>query len=789
MGADISRSTFDPDLACRSVLMQQGRVLLDADWNEQTRIAAHHDEVRANDIIGVEGGQASPDGPGPFAIVTLDDAQPPAGVSWDKLAITPGRYYIDGVLAEALPQPSHPGGVWPMANQQYLRSIGAPSDLSPGLPEPAAGEGDRWAVYLDVFDHLVTADERPELLESALGGPDTSTREQTVWQVRLAPIGANDTCADIGDVGRRTPRAMAATHKPAAIAASPCEITARGGYTRLENQLYRVEIFDIDQPVGPRFVWSRENGSVVARLVAIEGDVLSLDRTGCDEELSILPGDLIEVTSTDRELRHQPGFLATVTDHAGTELRVSWAGIARSDLPSLGRAPIVRRWEGGPEPLTGDWQALEDGLQVRFSTSGAAAVGDYWMIPARTTQLSYGIASRVGTIDWPWDVDKAEPASRPPHGPRHHTAPLGILEREASRWSVNHDCRTLFLPLTQLARKRTLSLLGGDGQQPSRQGATVPQPIRVLVDSPLGPVKGAIVRAQATSTALVSNWDGSTPSMLAGTGASDHVTAPTDELGVAAFVWQPSFDMRSGGSSSSDVLSLGLEGEASAAVVVSAHPGVAMPKPPAHGGVRITSVELITPSRELGSPVQLENDTNVSRSALADGIRVVLSGPVRCASFVGKPVSHLWMDFPHQISKGLGLVTYRAELSGVLRVGPPQDNGGLLWPDDRERLQELEETDVLIWESTGPNLDEHLDGLVGAALSVMRIANRRIEEVSLRMWFQIIAQSIIDADGNCINGRAIAVIAEDGHTHLSLPTIDEPPGGPLETWFYLIASG
>ena len=41
MKGDFSRDTFDPDRHFSRVLMQQGRVQLDADWNEQAAIMQH----------------------------------------------------------------------------------------------------------------------------------------------------------------------------------------------------------------------------------------------------------------------------------------------------------------------------------------------------------------------------------------------------------------------------------------------------------------------------------------------------------------------------------------------------------------------------------------------------------------------------------------------------------------------------------------------------------------------------------------------------------------------------
>ena len=51
MTSDISRSTFDPKKHYVRVVMQQGRVQLDADWNEQQAIYQHRNETEARDVI------------------------------------------------------------------------------------------------------------------------------------------------------------------------------------------------------------------------------------------------------------------------------------------------------------------------------------------------------------------------------------------------------------------------------------------------------------------------------------------------------------------------------------------------------------------------------------------------------------------------------------------------------------------------------------------------------------------------------------------------------------------
>ncbi|NJO59389.1 MAG: hypothetical protein HC836_14090 [Richelia sp. RM2_1_2] len=53
---DFTRDTFDPRKNFLRVLMQQGRVQVDADWNEQVSIILHYLQTLAEDLIGSHGG-------------------------------------------------------------------------------------------------------------------------------------------------------------------------------------------------------------------------------------------------------------------------------------------------------------------------------------------------------------------------------------------------------------------------------------------------------------------------------------------------------------------------------------------------------------------------------------------------------------------------------------------------------------------------------------------------------------------------------------------------------------
>lgn len=533
MHGDFSRSTFDPADGYRAVLLQQGRVMLDAEGNEQAAITAHHDEARTRDVVGRSGGPApAAGGPGPFAV--LGPSSDPGtqwrfrDEQWSALRVTGGTYYVDGVLAESLDPPARG---WPLDDQPFLPAVALEGDDEPGLPEPA--HDGRYLAYLDVWQRQVTFDEDPSLLESALGGPDTTTRSQTVWQVRLAPIDDDELlCSDLHERALQPPdpRRMAAELAPPDPSADPCEIAASGGYQRLENQLYRVQVHDGPDPASTTapdgtVLWSRDNGCVVAGvdaldLVDADDAVLTLDRLGRDDEMSVQAGQLVELTSRDRELRGLPGFLADTGPPTGFDLPVTWRGAAPASLAALGAVPIVRRWEGGPVPITTGLTDLEGGVRVRFPAGGRGRTGDYWQIPARTVRLAYGLTQVSGTIEWPPTI--GGDVEQPPAGIRHHVAPLAVLVRSGGLWSTESDCRLLFPTLTDLV---ALDEVGGDGQE-AMPGEPLPEPVRVAVRNGGRPVVGAAVRFEASGAGALAPGTGPTsadPSTLSVTTSPDGV--------------------------------------------------------------------------------------------------------------------------------------------------------------------------------------------------------------------------------------------------------------------------
>src|SRR5262249_10235794 len=113
MKGDFSRETFDPTYHFSRVLMQQGRVLLDADFNEQTAILLRYVRLLAKDLLGAGAGPAAAMGfeiviDGPQLDARLAALEPDASrraaiktaVQHGDTAIAAGRYYVNGILVE-----------------------------------------------------------------------------------------------------------------------------------------------------------------------------------------------------------------------------------------------------------------------------------------------------------------------------------------------------------------------------------------------------------------------------------------------------------------------------------------------------------------------------------------------------------------------------------------------------------------------------------------------------------------------------------------------------------------
>jgi Family of unknown function (DUF6519) len=444
---DFSRTTFRPDKHYSGVLMQQGRVQVDADWNEEQAIRRHHAEVTAADLIGPTGAPQTVPGFGITATQAGDD-----------LAIGAGHFYVDGVLCEN-------DDTVAFTEQPDLRPTGGP------LLPTADG---LYVAYLEAWDRHVTGLEDESVKESALGGVDTATRTKTVWQVQLLPVadpGGSVTCdtdfpewtellaregADPNGKGRMRAQSQLEEPSPDPL----CVLPPSAGYRRLENQLYRVEVHQGGTRAEATFKWSRDNGTVASRIepdedgAVVSGTEIRVVEMGRDGVLTFASDPLptwLELTDDRYELLDQRGHLAHVQSVDPATRTITFVA---DSLPPLDpdEHPVVRRWDQSGDdaaatgvPMTGEWQALEDGVEVLFE-EGTYRTGDFWLVPARTA-----IGFETGTVEWPQEADG--PAARLADGTVHHLARLALVRLSGGTFSLveSGDCRPSFPPLTAIA--------------------------------------------------------------------------------------------------------------------------------------------------------------------------------------------------------------------------------------------------------------------------------------------------------------------------------------------------
>ncbi|MFB2976710.1 DUF6519 domain-containing protein [Microseira sp. BLCC-F43] len=498
MKGDFSRQTFDPKKHYSSVLMQQGRVQVDADWNEQQAINQYRIETETKDVIGKCG---VPKQGGGFKI---EDAG-------SDLTISPGRIYVDGILCqleESTPIPiTFPAGTnnqvqvpnwivdhlpfekyqwvelaadgidwtkfrildvnlnqrtltlntrdltsFKRANNPILRRI-ITYATQPDYPNPEyiipAGDNPpqlnldngNYLIYLDVWQRHITALDDDQIREVALGGADTATRTKTVWQVRILPFKETDetiTCNTPIDFNPASTGKLNARTKPIDNPKEPCLIPPTAGYLRLENQLYRVEVHQSGKLGEATFKWSRDNGSFVTNIEKFDGNILSVHDVGRDEVLGFANNQWVEIVDDRTELNRQLGQLVQID-----KIEIATRRITLKTAPTAVESkwhPKLRRWDSQNAiklevPASNDgWIALEGGIEVKFS-DGYYNSGDYWMIPARTA---------TGNIEWESDLPQ------PPLGIQHHYCRLAVVEFDDNTFKNIQDCRKHFPPLTEL---------------------------------------------------------------------------------------------------------------------------------------------------------------------------------------------------------------------------------------------------------------------------------------------------------------------------------------------------
>jgi hypothetical protein len=447
MQGDFTRNTHTPDKNFLRVLMQQGRVQLDADWNEQVSILLDYMQTLATDLIGPYGGPIDNCG---FEILPATGGSPTVDTKFDFL-IGGGHYYVHGKLC----QNKKP--------ELYSKQSYAPSSLTEG----------EYLVYLDVWERHITyiEDENeltPGIREVALGKADTTTRSRLIWQVKTIKIDETkkEQLVSLTDKSKGKSESFRtflrdekilkpgtgllkarATTPTGADANTPCIISPDSRYRGAENQLYRVEIHTPGDAGTATFKWSRENASVIFPVQEVNGVTITLGHLGWDDRSSLKQNDWVELVDDQYELQGSAKSLRQVDSIDSMEMTVKLKTAFDQSIDKKSH-PILRRWDRqanskvklddtGTIIVKGDeWIELEHGIEIAFSQANSLfyATGDYWLIPARTA---------TGDVEWPGG--NLSPTPVPPHGVEHHYAPLSILSiNNEGKVDVTRDFRRKF---------------------------------------------------------------------------------------------------------------------------------------------------------------------------------------------------------------------------------------------------------------------------------------------------------------------------------------------------------
>ncbi len=463
MSFDLSRVRFDVRKDFLGVIMQQGRVQLDADWNEWVAQLIRRVQAGTLDVVGAAAvPRETPNG---FLIQ----------VQGGELKIGRGRIYVDGLLAEN--HGPNPPGTWDKRLAEAYGAGAVDYGSQPYFPDPPElPQSGRHLVYLDVWQRDVTHLQEPGLVEQAVG-VDSTGRLQTVWQVKILKDVGDVKCAtddaDISgwlEVARPSGARLSTDTADPPVEPDPCRVPPAAGYKGLENQLYRVEIHT-GSAVGPAtFKWSRDNATVATRIQHINPsrDQLTVESIGSDDILRFNDGDWVEITDDWRELHNEPGELRRIRVGDGVDDQAKLITLEKpltdglfpvngQGVPDPHRHTRIRRWDQGGQVLEEDGEVYEDldaagatgeievppagtklflenGIVVDFNlhsfedgSIGEFKSGDHWVFAARAADGS---------------VELLEQA--PPLGVHHHYARLALVTLPDSE---PDDCRTLWPPV------------------------------------------------------------------------------------------------------------------------------------------------------------------------------------------------------------------------------------------------------------------------------------------------------------------------------------------------------
>jgi hypothetical protein len=442
MKGDFSRFTFDKYKNYMGLLRQQGHVLLDSDWNEQSLLWIENYRQLAADILGefaipISPNEITRDNSSALKIskFTMDSAGIP------DFKISRGKAYIAGYL-------------FILRKDTSFRN-------QPDYPEPdAPGIDGDIIVYLEAWLKTINYIDDDFIREPILGGPDTCLRAKLIGQVRAVSAGKIADPQEAADFIRKTyPENMATLsikfdHSGRQIPLSFGEIEPKGGYS-VQNLHLRLELHrgtTSNGGLSEGVKWSDENCATVVPILEIKSpNSIIIDEPEAISGSFFSIGDWVEIGNAVTELHRQGGQLTTIIKikqidsghliELDSEIHplLTRRGSGARSGSGFDPAPRVRRWSGYASPLTFDKSInVGKGIKAIFYGPGKSpdiVPGDFWTFAIRDRDYNR----------------KYAPQKASPDGVKVYRSPLAIIKRTGrDKFDEIIDCRKFFKPLASL---------------------------------------------------------------------------------------------------------------------------------------------------------------------------------------------------------------------------------------------------------------------------------------------------------------------------------------------------
>ena len=443
MKGDFSRFTFDKYKNYIGLLRQQGHVLLDSDWNEQTFLWIENFRQLTRDILG------------DFAIPLSSNEI--TQVNSDALKISDFTVDSGGVIDFRISR-----GLAYIAGFPFVFAEDASYRGQPDFPEPTPGEIDGdMVIYIELWQKTVNYIDDNFIREPILGGPDTCLRAKLIGQIKTASSKRIAGCEEaIEFLKKLHPEdnltlSVKFDHSGWQIPLSFGEIEAGAGYSvqnlHMRLELHRGTVSNGGYSEGLQ--WSDENcATVVPVQKTVGSDSVLIEEPEAVSGSFLSKGDWVEIGNMVTELHRQGGQIAQIKSINQVDeghlveldsnihplLSRLKTGVKSGSRMEL--APRLRRWSGYLSPLIPEKPInLGKGIKATFHSPGKIIninPGDFW---------TFAIRDR--------DYNKRYfPQKSPPDGVRIYRYPLAIIRQSGkNEFGEIIDCRKFFSPLSSFS--------------------------------------------------------------------------------------------------------------------------------------------------------------------------------------------------------------------------------------------------------------------------------------------------------------------------------------------------